>query len=323
MVVKLEGEKAVEWEGLWGNREEEEIKRLEALKREKLAELARLKEEEEFLEADSYLGPYRKILFRRLPLDWLDSVYRTKVAALEKRVNASFQPQVVKNITEHIIQEKTTPVFTMALHCMGVIPMQGGTKMILQDPYRMITTNPLKLSLEEAEGYIDDLLLVRIRFTAEAASATEFEVLSLRRTRYTRLQEKTDHGLKDVFPESALIRYLDQKNVKGARECMRALDGIQGELERIGNRIETFCCRYSQGQLYIRRHGVKELLLVVGDHLEYIWQQTGSVDDAKEIGLLSNGIGIGTKGENVKSFLDRPASSFDFSNAWYYDQLLA
>lgn len=298
---------------------ESKIQALKGTKEEKLRELAKLKEEEEFLEADSYLGPFRKVLFRRLPLSWLDSVYRSKVMALEKVVNASFQPQVVSHIVEHIIHEKTTPVFTMALHCVGVMPIQGGTKMILQDPYRMITTKPLNLTLEEAEEYIDQLLLVRIRFTAEATSSTEFEVLSVRRTRFSRSQEKNEGVYKDVLPESALIRYLDRKDITGWRECMHALDDIQGELERVGDRIGTYCCRHTQGQLYIRRRGVKELLLVAGDHLEYVWQQASATEDAIAMDALSKGVGTG--GCMGDSIFGRPHSNFDFSDAWYYDQL--
>ena len=97
---------------------EQELKRLEEVKKQKLQVLSRLKEEEEFLEADSYLGKYRKVLFHRLPLCWLDSVYVTESTKLSKLVNASFQSQIIEHIVDLIIREKHSPVFTMALLCI-------------------------------------------------------------------------------------------------------------------------------------------------------------------------------------------------------------
>lgn len=285
---------------------EKEISEMEAKLEEQKKEIFRIKDADEIMQSDSDLGSYRKYLFRRMPLQHLDSVFMTRRDKLIPKVTATFEPTIMRHICQNLSDKNEAHIFTMALYCSDVIMDRNGARLVLEDPYRRIMTQPLKLTAEEAEELMGMVVLTKVELCSNSYNhkVTEFKVSAIRKTVYSWFEEYKNGIASPIAMEPALNRYYLLKNIRGVAECRLQLDRMEAELARIGNRIETYAFRKSEDILYIRRKGLTEILYQVNGKLEYAFepQEKGRAQEVREFFDMAKGRHLGKEGLELDIF---------------------
>lgn len=279
---------------------EQDIREMEEKIQEQKKEFFQLKDTDEFLQSDSDLGSYRQYLFCRMPLHYLDSVFMTRREKLIPKITATFEPSIIRHISEVLSEKDMTHIFTMALYCQNIIPGKTGIRLVLEDPYRTIRTQPLNLTQNDAESLIGLVILAKVALNGNSYNPNikDFQISAIQKTVYTLDGEYKNGSFQPIPVDTDRNRYYLLRNIRGVEECRTKLDAMETELERHGNRIETYAFRKTKDVLYIRRHGALDILYQSNGRLEYAFelQTKNYAQEVSDFFAMSKGLHLGEDG---------------------------
>lgn len=131
---------------------------------------------------------YSCIYYKRLPLSFIDTVFYTHAKSIVPYVNCTFEDHILNNIIERLKRKKQeTITLSFAMLCIGVTKTKDGPILILQEPFKILQTKPLKKTkLDTARSWINRIIIVDLELSVSAKEDDEFEAKRVKVLNLTR-----------------------------------------------------------------------------------------------------------------------------------------
>lgn len=218
-------------------------------KQELLKQIDDLKENEQLKIAQSSMCKQRKLFYRKLPLEWMYSIYYTCLDRLKQLCSSTLSPYDTEAALEKIntsVTEGKNDIQYYALLCESFFQTPEGVVLVLRDPYRQVTSQPLKkISAEKAEEWLGMVLIVKVRLNdGMNADFHEIFIERIKQTRYTKDGIKDSNGVEKKITSLAYELF--------ERDWVRGNEYFQKELNVIKRRAE------SHGWDFIPYYGTSE-----------------------------------------------------------------
>lgn len=266
-----------------------------------LRDIADIKEKEAFASAKARGHMHRKLLLRRLPVAWVNSVFCTQRENILPLITYTFDNVNINNIvininTFHLPYE--THYFAML--CKNVVMTDKGIVLELEDPYRKISTYPLqRIDLETAQSFIGRIVVVKLQITRDAAINKVFRVEGIKLLKYTCKGVLINNVEKIIeAPMYPSIKFLE--NLHKYDECIYALNSV----EQYFRNNDFFTSRQDEKRLHIQNDENKFSLAVLGDNIFYI------ADDAEKMPEIQK--------EIYRNYKDMLVLNPDYGDLLYY-----
>lgn len=261
----------------------EQLQFLTETKNRLLNDINEIKEQEVFDNAkDRATG--RSLFFKRLPADFLKSVYHTRRKELIELISATMEPNVLRDTIGRMKYDGRTMEYDyFVFHCYDVKKTPDGIILKLEDPYRKIETTPIAFDNKEQEKIIIQsslkrMLKVKMQVTEEILTKTSFAVekiiplgLTLTGVYIEGLGERSIKN--EDYEELNYITYL-----KGYDACHQALLDFAIKKEKNG----AYYCD-TEDIIYIRDEYKEYYFLLNMDSFDcIIYEIYGMTADEKE-----------------------------------------
>lgn len=238
-----------------------------------LAEIENLKEKESLAVAQSLNRSYRKSFFRRIPLGWLDSVYCTRRDKILKHISSTLSTYDMRRDVKRLSFERLDKCYRecqyYAVICEAVINTPQGVVLSIRDPYRKMHTQPLKnTSIEQAERWVNSMLVVKAHLTEDQLTNDELQVERIKLLKYTRNSEKKEPGVYEKIPSFLSREFEGFRGVYGYQKCLDAEENIYYVLKSRGWEIYT---PENKLTCYIK-NGYRCRVITGSDILEILWE---------------------------------------------------
>lgn len=263
-LIKLLGDKSKM------NNEKELMKEIQVLEDKKKSlylNIANIDRKDDFLVGNTYTYYYREIMLKRLPLNYIGTVFHLRRDMILKETNCNMDNYLLEHVISWYKQEgEESATMTIAMVCDAVLPTSNGPVLQLSDPYKIIRTFPLKNTMiEEAQLWIGKLLYVRLVLKETAVTDKVFEIKEIKQSNYTLKGEIIDNK------ETQLLYYGERFNeyyrCTGLPGCKAALDNIEKYL--MSKKYGIY--RVDNEELRFRKDDMIEILIYKNNRLEYIY----------------------------------------------------
>lgn len=167
---------------------EKEYRELLDIKSKLIQEIDEINEMEEFAMARTTIAYRRFSFFRRLPLEWTESVFITRRDILKNYITGTFENGNIRAIiTKFKTINQPYEDHYFALLCTDVDNTSEGIVLTLQDPYRIIKTYPMtEIDHETAIKWKGYILIAKLRITKDSLLKNEFLVCNIQELNLTR-----------------------------------------------------------------------------------------------------------------------------------------
>lgn len=267
---------------------EKEIAELEVQKQKLIRDIQEIDDMEEFATGETYTKSFLNIFYKRLPINYISTIYHTKCDSLLPRINATFDDFILHLIEENLkIDEKESTVMTIAMHCDTILSTDDGPVLILSDPYKTIKTKPLtKINYETTISWVGRILLVKIIVPRTAKTENTFEVKGVTVLKYTLNGVMGSDGKEtNILPNTEL--FSEYSEIKGYKQCVQALNQIEKYLKDKGYLLY----REDEAALRFRKDDLVNMLIYKNDRLEYIYKKDKPLNDF-DLAFLDTELGI-------------------------------
>ena len=274
------------------NQLEREIEQLEKQKQKLLNEIQDIDEKDEFATGETYTKYFINLYYKRLPLEYLASIFFTKRDVLLPMINANFDEFMLHQIVEYLeIDEKESAVMSIAMHCEAALPSDKGPILVLSDPYKTIRTKPLvRIDYDTAIKWIGRVVIAKIIITKNAKMENIFELKGIKLLKYT-LKGIIDPDGKETKIVPNIELFNEYKGITGYNQCIQALSRIEKDLKCKGYLVN----RENDHTLRFRKDDLISIIIYKNNRLEYIYQKDkplnsfdqGLINTELEYSLLS------------------------------------
>lgn len=253
-----------------------EYERLLEVKERLQREIDTINEKEALAVAKSDNYIQQKFLFRKLPIDWIDTTFSTARNNLVPHISSTFSALDLKQIIDILsLSKEAYKVAYCVMLCNDVIDSGYGIVLKLQDPYRSIVSYPLKnIPYEKAKYWESRMLVVKIRITRDAFINNEYYIERVKVLKYTK------YGIIENGNER-LINSYDKKMYKNIIGGNKDLD----ELEKYFRENEYCVYREEKGILNICNRNNKCTFVVLNNQIYHILDDANNITDM-DINLL-------------------------------------
>lgn len=255
-----------------------------------LAEIDKLREDEELAIAQSVNRKEMNSLFRRLPIGWIDSVYCTRRDKIVKHVSSTLSTY---NMRRDICRLKLAgpdeyykEYQYYAVICEAVVPTSQGVVLFIRDPYRKMHTQPLKkTSIEQAQNWVGLMLVVKAHITEDQFTNDELYIERIKVLKYTRDAEKKLSGNFEKIPSFLAKEFEFYRGIFGQDKCKEAQKNIGYSLKL--NNWEEFDIEPAMPYYY--KNGYRCRVFSKSDIMEVVWENNVVITDIdRMVGNLDN-----------------------------------
>lgn len=272
------------------------------------SELDTMIEEEYFKRTQSHAD--KELLYGRLPIYYLKSVYHTKKDELFQYATMSFSDAALLNISivlEETCEKQRVEYFVMYVE--EVLETEDTVTLYLKDPYRAVKTNPIKKTAISNRGKNLKKHMVKVKtmfpgmiFELGIMEVMKIEVLPYSLSGvYISSDSENDRQIKTAdYDELDYMANLTSKEI-----CKQAALEYAEEKKEMGG-ICGVIISESHDECILVREEYKETYLVIGEKLECITRDTYALSEAERKKYqmkLSAGEGIDLVDEDIKRLL--------------------
>lgn len=200
-----------------------EIAALEEENKRLAAAIKRIDNKELFETVKIFTSHYRKCMYRKIPFDWLETVFYTYKDILLKYANGCFIGKLLDTAySEASARDFTELIMFIPMYCENFFITRQGTSLLLSDPYRKITTSPSQISYEEAMIIKDRIIVAKLVIPENHRTAKAFTLKG-----YKKLNMTLTSFIDKPKPVNYNTLFTKYKGIENEKDAIMAIDYIE------------------------------------------------------------------------------------------------